>query len=107
MIKEIVLIRKFIKILPTLILQILKMKTTIQHLAIINFCGITKEKAELEAFLDSRSIDLLLGIEYHLDESLTNTEIFPTHYHVYMKDRNINGGGVFLLVEESIPSSQM
>ena len=80
---------------------------TIQHLAIINFCGITSKQAELEAFLDLHNLDLLLGTESHLDESITNSEIFPSHYHVYRKDRNINSGGVFVLVEESIPCSHI
>ena len=80
---------------------------TIQHLAIINFCGFTNKQAELEAFLDSHNVDFLLGTESHLDESLPNSEIFPSHYHVYRNYRNINGGSVFILVEESIPSSQI
>ena len=108
MIKEIVLIRKFIKNSTNVNTSDLENEScTIQHLAIINFCGITNKQAELEAFLDSHNIDLLLGTESHLDESLTNSEIFPSHYHVYKKDRNINGGDVFILVEESIPSSQI
>ena len=35
-----------------------------------------------------------------------NAEIFPKHYNVYRKDRNKYGGGVFIIVKDSIPSSQ-
>ena len=79
----------------------------LQRLAIVNFCSVTNKQAELEAFLTVNNIQFLLGTESHLDESITNSEIFPSHYYVYRKDRNIHGGGVFILVEESIPSSQV
>ena len=79
----------------------------LQHLAIVNFCSITNKRAELEAFLVTHNIHFLLGTESHLDESVANPELFPSHYHVYRKDRNIHGGGVFIMIEESIPSSQV
>jgi len=79
----------------------------LQHLAIVNFCSVTNKQAELEAFLITHNIHFLLGTESHLDESVTNPEIFPRHYHVYRKDRNIHSGGVFILVDESISSSQI
>ena len=50
----------------------------------------------------------MCGTESHLNESILNSEVFPTNYHVYRKDRNIHGGGgVFILVKSSIPSSQV
>ena len=66
----------------------------LQHLAIVNFCSVTNKQAELEAFLAVHNIQFLLGTESHLDESVTNSEIFPNHYNAYRKDRNIHGGGV-------------
>ena len=50
---------------------------------------------------------LLCGTESHLNESILNSEVFPANYHVYRKDRNIHGGGVFILVKSNIPSSQV
>ena len=50
---------------------------------------------------------IIIGTESHLDGSVLNSEIFPSHYQVYRKDRNIHGGDVFILVDNSIPSSQV
>ena len=33
--------------------------------------------------------------------------VFPANYCAYRKDRNIYGGGVFILVKNNIPSSQV
>ena len=69
-----------------------------QHLAIVNFCSVTNKQAELEAFLAVHNIHFLLGMDSHLDDMVTNSEIFPNYFHAYRKDRNIHGGEVFILV---------
>ena len=51
--------------------------------------------------------DILIGTESHLDGSILNAEVFPKHYDSYRKDRNIHGGGVFILVKDTISSSQI
>jgi len=43
----------------------------------------------------------------HLHQEITNSEVFPKDYHVYRKDRNNYGGGVFILIDKNIPSSQV
>ena len=60
---------------------------------------------DIEVFLRLQNIQLVMGTESHLNESFLNSEVFPSGYTVYRKDRNIHGGGVFILVDESIPSS--
>ena len=45
-----------------------------------------------------------------LESRLSSTPtslLFPSHFQVYRNDRNIHGGGVFILVENNIPSSQI
>ena len=59
----------------------------------------------MEVFLESNKINLMIGTESHLNDSIYSSEIFPRNYSVYRKDRNIHGGGVFILVEKSIQSS--
>ena len=49
----------------------------------------------------------MCGTESHLDDSFLNSEVFPANYCAYRKDRNIYGGGVFILVKNNIPSSQV
>ena len=77
------------------------------NLAIANSCSITNKQVELEQFLISHQVDIFLGTESHLDSSVLNAEVFPNHYNVYRKDRNKYGGGVFIIIRESIPSSQL
>ena len=50
---------------------------------------------------------MLVGTESHLNDSIYSSEIFPKDYSVYRKDRNIHGGGVFVLVDKLIPSSKL
>ena len=77
------------------------------NLAILNCCSVTNKQACLETFLLINKTDILIGTESHLDGSILNAEVFPKHYDSYRKDRNIHGGGVFILVKDTISSSQI
>ena len=72
-----------------------------QRLAIINCCSVVNKHVDLEVFLKMQNIHLVIGT----DGSVFNSEVFPSNYAVYRKDRRIHGGGAFVLVEKSIPSS--
>ena len=76
-------------------------------LVIINCCSITNKKLELETLLSLYNIDILIGTESHLDNSIFNSEIFPSGYSIFRKDRDRHGGGVFILIKNTIPSSQI
>ena len=76
-----------------------------QRLAIINCCSAVNKHVDLEVFLKMQNIHLVMGTESHLDGAVFDSEVFPSNYTVYRKDRNIHGGGIFVLVEKSIPSS--
>lgn len=77
------------------------------RLAIINFCAVTNKQPELASFLYLRDIDVLCGTESHLDDTFSNSEIFPQNFNVYRNDRNSHGGGVFIIVKDTLPSSQV
>lgn len=71
-------------------------------------CRSVKNKAdELASLLSSLNTDIVLGCESWLDESITNSEVFPFEYEAYRKDRNSHGGGVFILVKKTMPSFPM
>ena len=74
---------------------------------VANFRSVKYKQAELQAFLASSKVDIILGTESHLDDSIANSEIFHGPYQIYHKDRNIYGGGVFILLNNNIPSSQV
>ena len=58
-------------------------------------------------FNTENNIDILIGTESHLDNSISSAEIFPKTFNTYWNDRNIHGGGVFISVKTSIPSSHI
>jgi len=68
---------------------------------VANYRSVKNKQAELQAYLTLNKIDIILGTECHLDDSITNPEIFPGHYQVYRKDRNIHSGGVFILLNDN------
>jgi len=54
--------------------------------------------------LFSKDIDILVGTESHLDDTILSSEMLPNNFCTYRKDRNSNGGGVFISVKKMIPS---
>ena len=55
----------------------------------------------------SQNLDVLFCTESHLEDSISNSEIFLSNYSVYRKDRNRQGGGVFIAVRTDIPSCEI
>ena len=52
--------------------------------------------------------DLIVLTETHLDHSILDSEIFPSHFTVFRNDRKINGrhgGGVLIAVRDCIPAT--
>ena len=76
-------------------------------LVIANFCSVYNKSAELEAFLLTNDIDILLGSESHLDNSILRSEIFPDSYNVFRKDRDRHGGGVFIMTKNNLSTSEI
>ena len=72
-------------------------------IATVNFQSIKGEVADFAAFLSENSPDIILGSESWLDGTFATAEIFPSHYQVTRKDRNINGGGVLIAINDTIP----
>ena len=54
-----------------------------------------------------QNIDIFIGTESHLDNSIPNSEVFPNTYNTCRCDRNRDGGGVFILIWKSIPSFEL
>ena len=77
------------------------------NLAIANFCAVTNKQSKLVNFVNLHDIDILCGTESHLDETILNSEIFLLNYNIFRKDRNIHGGGVFVMVKNTLLSSQV
>ena len=61
-----------------------------------NFHSVKNKQVELQAYLTLNKVDIILGTESYLDDSITNPEIFPVYYQVYHKD--IHSGGVLMII---------
>ncbi|KAI8490261.1 hypothetical protein Bbelb_319990 [Branchiostoma belcheri] len=51
--------------------------------------------------------DIIVGTESWLDPTVGNSEVFPTSYSAYRKDREGRGGGVFIAVKNSIIATHL
>ncbi|KAI8513366.1 hypothetical protein Bbelb_100050 [Branchiostoma belcheri] len=51
--------------------------------------------------------DIIVGTESWLDPTVGNSEIFPTSYSAYRKDREGRGSGVFIAVKNSIIATHL
>ena len=74
---------------------------------VINFQSIRGKTAELHTCLQTDNPDLIIGNETWLDDSVESSEIFPSSYRVFRKDRKPNAkgkayGGVLIAVRSEI-----
>ena len=69
----------------------------------MNCQSIKNKRSSLKEIVDDGKPDSIIGCESWLSSDYTNSEIFPCGYqtNVFRKDRNKNGGGVFIFVHES------
>ena len=76
---------------------------------IINCNGVkgpSKQTAFL-ATLDIHKPDIVLWCESKLCNSMCSYEFFPKNYTIFRKDRNVNGGGVFVATSDRIISYEI
>jgi hypothetical protein len=73
----------------------------------MNCQSVVNKTAELHTLLASTSPDIVIATESWLRSDISNAEIFPPNYNVYRKDRPNTGGGVFILVSNTLVSSAM
>ncbi|XP_072014916.1 uncharacterized protein [Amphiura filiformis] len=59
-----------------------------------------RKRHDFQELIETHKPDVICGQESHIDNSFTNGEIFPPGYNVSRKDRNINGGGVFVAISD-------
>ena len=61
---------------------------------------------DLQPYLQSNSLDVLAVTETFLSAEILDGEIVGSGYTVHRRDRNWHGGGVMLIVHDSIPSTR-
>ena len=72
------------------------------RILLINCQGITNKRSSLKECVDYIKPDAIIRCESWLSSDYTNSDSFPCGYltNVFRKDRNKNGGGVFISVHE-------
>ena len=65
------------------------------------------KQAAFLATLDIHRPDIVLGCKSKLCNSTCSYEFFPRNYTVFRKDRNVNGGGVFVATSDRIISYEI
>ena len=72
---------------------------------------VVNEKGEFYHMLNDLNPDIVVGTESWLTPDIQNSEIFPTelNYSVHRRDRETNkiGGGIFILVKNSLVSTRI
>ena len=51
--------------------------------------------------------DIIFGCESEIRPNIATYSIFPENYSVHRKDRNTEGGGVFIVIRESLVAASM
>ena len=54
------------------------------------------KRQDFSAIVEDQKPDIIIGCESKLDSSIPTYSVFPDDYSVFRKDRNANGGCVFL-----------
>ena len=66
-----------------------------------------KKQADFKAAVTNHNPDIILGCESKIDEDIATYSFIQPNYTVYRKDRNQNGGGVFIAVKDTLISSNV
>ena len=74
---------------------------------IVNCRSIRGKSSDFLAAVDYINPDCVLGTESWLDSNISNSEVFPSNYNIYRRDRNCEGGGVFVAVKSDFISSSI
>ena len=61
---------------------------------------------DVQAFLHSQNVDVLAVTETFLSDAITDGELVGCGYSVFRRDRNRHGGGVMLILKDSIGATQ-
>ena len=76
-------------------------------LFVINCRGLKSKKDSFVHLIHSQSPHFIAGTESWLDPTTFSSEIFPTNYQVFRKDRSDGYGGVFFACINTINCSQV
>lgn len=76
---------------------------------VINCNGLksSAKQAAFRASVEYHRPDIIMGCESKIDNKMHTYSLFPDNYTVYRKDRNANGGGVFVATKDTLISDNL
>ena len=66
----------------------------------VNFQSIKGKQGQVRNLIDSTNPDIIFGTETWIDSNIKDSQIFPSGYSIFRKDRNCGGGGVLIAVKD-------
>ena len=87
---------------PTRVSRQGKQKNRPLRLLNINFRSVVGKVAELATMLECTRPDIRIGTETWTDSTIGDSELFPSTFKLFRKDRNRGGGGVLIAVTEDL-----
>ena len=73
----------------------------------INFQSIWGEKEQVEEALVENNVDIVIGSETHLDNSIKDAEFLPPTYKCYRRDRDDSKGGVIIIPKKNLITEEV
>ena len=73
----------------------------------INCQGIRNKISEFKSLLNYTKPDIVCGTESWLTKEVRSSEVFPSDFQVFRKDRDSIGGGVFILVKNNLVAVEL
>ena len=67
----------------------------------------TRKKGSLENMVTATNANIIIGNESWLDSTINSNEVFPNGFKVFRKDRNKQGGGVFILIADNLECDEV
>ena len=67
----------------------------------------SSKRVEFSTLVEIEKPDIIFGCESHLDSCIHTSEIFPSNYEIFRKDRVLGAGGVFLAIHERYASTDI
>ena len=65
------------------------------------------KKGSLENMVTATNANIIIGNESWLDSTINSNEVFPNGFKVFRKDRNKQGGGVFILIADNLECDEV
>ena len=74
----------------------------------LNCCSIRSlsKTGKFAALINEHNVNIVIGCGSQINESFATSEVFPSNFAVFCRDRSLEGGGAFLCFENTVDVSE-